>query len=55
MAAIPVGDVQAEIDRIYEQIKDAAHEDPYKGSFDWACSYVRQFLADRYAFVATQL
>jgi hypothetical protein len=55
MAMLPVGDVQAEIDRIYEQIKEAAHEDPHKGSFDWACGYVRQFLADRYAYVATQL
>jgi spore coat protein H len=55
MATLPAGEVQAEIDRIYEQIKDAAHEDPYKGSFDWACGYVRQFIADRYAYVATQL
>jgi hypothetical protein len=59
MTAIPVADVQSEVDRIYNQIKDAGHEDPYQGisprTFDWACGYVRQFVADRYGFVATQV
>ena len=39
MAAIPLAELQAEIDRTYQQIADAAHEDPIKGfgndAFDW--------------------
>ena len=30
MEALPAADVQAEVDRICDQIKDAAHEDPHK-------------------------
>jgi spore coat protein CotH len=59
MAAVPAVDVQAEIDRLYDQVKDVAHEDPYKGfgndSFDWSYHYIRDFVAARYADVANQV
>jgi spore coat protein CotH len=59
MAAVPASEVQAEIERIYNQVKDAAHEDPYKGfgndSFDWSCGYIRDFVGARYADVAKQV
>jgi hypothetical protein len=51
--------VQAEADRIYEQIKDVAHADPVKrydnGTFDWSHGAVRDFIAQRYANVAAQV
>ena len=59
MAAVPVPAIQAEIDRIYQQIKDVAHEDPLKGfsndAFDWNPAYLKSFIAARYADVANQV
>jgi hypothetical protein len=58
-AAAPVQAVQAEADRIYQQIKDVAHEDPVKrydnGTFDWSLGYIKDFVAQRYANVAAQV
>ena len=58
-AAAPPEAVQAEVDRIYQQIKDVAHEDPVKrydnGTFDWNYSYIKDFVAQRYANVAAQV
>jgi sulfite reductase beta subunit-like hemoprotein len=59
MAAIPLSDMQAEIDRTYQQIADAAHADTYKGfgndAFDWNPAYLKGFAAGRYASVADQV
>ncbi len=59
MAAVPASAVQAEVDRIYQQIKDVAHEDPYKGfsnaAFDWNPAYLKSFISARYANVADQV
>jgi hypothetical protein len=58
-AKVPVAAVQAEADRIYQQIKDVAHEDPVKrydnGTFDWSVGYIKDFVAQRYANVAAQV
>ena len=58
-AAAPAEAVQAEAERIYQQIKDVAHEDPVKrydnGTFDWNYGYIRDFIAQRYANVAAQV
>jgi spore coat protein CotH len=57
-AAVPAAAVQAEADRIYQLIKDVAHEDPVKrfdnNTFDWSVGYVKDFTAKRYNFVLTQ-
>jgi hypothetical protein len=57
--AAPVAAVQAEADRVYQQIKDVAHEDPVKrfdnGTFDWNYGYIKDFVAQRYANVAAQV
>ncbi len=59
MAAVPAADVQAEVERIYNQIKDAVYEESQKGfnngSFDWAIGYIRDYVATRYANVASQI
>jgi spore coat protein H len=59
MAMLPVADVQAEVDRIYDQIRDTAYEDPYKAfansTFDWSVGFVRNYVAVRYANVAMQI
>ena len=59
MAAIPIEALQAEADRIYQQIKPVVYEDTVKpfpnSSFEWGYSYVRDFAAQRYAFLRTQL
>jgi hypothetical protein len=58
-AMVPVEAVQAEADRIYQQIKDVAHEDPVKrydnGTFDWSYGYIKSFVALRWANVAAQV
>jgi spore coat protein CotH len=59
MAAVPAADVQAEVDRIANQIREAVHEDPIKAfpndSFEWSVGYLRDYIAARYANVATQV
>src|SRR5581483_5697080 len=60
MAAVPAAALQAEADRIYAQIRDVAYEDPFKlfpdnGTFDWNLMYVKNFIAQRYAWLAQQL
>jgi hypothetical protein len=59
IAAAPLSAVQAEADRIYQQIKDAAHEDPVKrfdnATFDWSLGYLKDFAAQRYAHVEAQV
>ena len=59
IAAAPVAAVQAEADRIYQLIKDVAHEDPVKrfdnATFDWSLGYLKDFVAQRYANVAAQV
>jgi hypothetical protein len=58
-AKVPAGAVQAEADRIYQQIKDVAHEDPVKrydnGTFDWSLGAIKDFVAQRWANVAAQV
>jgi hypothetical protein len=58
-AKAPVEAVQAEADRVYQLIKDVAHEDPVKrydnGTFDWSYGAIRDFIAQRYANVAAQV
>jgi hypothetical protein len=59
MAAAPVAAVQAEADRVYQQIAATAHEDPVKrfdnGTFDWNLGFLKDFVAQRYANVQQQL
>jgi hypothetical protein len=59
IAAVPLAAVQAEADRIYNLIKDTAHEDPVKrfdnGTFDWSWGYIKDFAAQRYANVQDQV
>jgi hypothetical protein len=59
IAAAPVAAVQAEADRIYQLIKDVAHEDPVKrydsATFDWSLGSIKDFVAQRYANVAGQV
>jgi spore coat protein H len=59
MAALPLQDLQAEADRIFAQIQDAAHEDPLKifpnSTFDWGVGYLKDFAAQRYANLQDQL
>jgi spore coat protein CotH len=58
-AAAPVAAVQAEADRVYQQIKDVAHEDPVKrydnATFDWSYGQIKDFVAQRWANVAAQV
>jgi spore coat protein CotH len=58
MAAMPPERLQAQIDVIYNQIKDVAYEDPFKlhtnATFDWSRGYVHDFITQRYAYVQTQ-
>jgi spore coat protein CotH len=58
IAAVPAGVLQAEADSIYQQIADTVHADPVKrstnGAFDWSVGYIKDFIAQRYAFVAAQ-
>ncbi len=57
--ALPATAVQAEADRIYQQIQAVAHADPVKrydnGTFDWNLGLIKDFVAQRYANVAGQL
>jgi len=59
MAAVPLDKLQAELDRIYTQIQSVAYEDPFKlhtnATFDWSHGYVRDFAAQRYAYIQTQV
>ena len=59
MAAVPIAALQAEADRIYQQIHDVVYEDPAKpfpnSSFEWGYGYVKSFAAQRYDFLRTQL
>jgi hypothetical protein len=59
MAAVPIAALQAEADRIYQQIHDVVYEDPVKpfpnSSFDWSYGYIKSFAAMRYDFLRSQL
>jgi len=59
MAAIPAATLQAQADAIYNQIKDAAHEDTIKAfsndTFDWNLGYIKDFITARYAYLQTQV
>jgi len=59
VATVPLATVQATADRIYAQIKDAAHEDPVKtfpnDTFDWNLENIKSFAAARYASIQQQL
>jgi spore coat protein CotH len=59
MAALPIATLQAKVDEVYAQIKDAGHEDPNKifdnGTFDWNLTDVKDFAAARYANLQMQL
>jgi hypothetical protein len=59
MAKVPVEAVQAEADRIYDQIHDTAFEDPVKlftnGTVEWSHTYVKDFVAQRYAYLRQAL
>jgi spore coat protein CotH len=59
IAAVPLATVQAKADSIYAQIKDVAHEDPIKtfdnGTFDWNLTNIKDFEAQRYASIESQL
>jgi hypothetical protein len=59
IAAKPLAAVQAEADRLYSLIQDTAHEDPVKrfdnGTFDWSWGYIKDFAAQRYANVQSQV
>jgi len=58
IAAAPPDKVQAEAERTYQLIKDAVYADTVKrgtnGSFDWSLGYIKDFIAQRYAFVQGQ-
>ena len=59
MTSVPLGSLQAEADRVYGLIHDTAHEDPVKrfdnGTYDWNLGYLKDFMAQRYANVQTQI
>ena len=59
MAAMPAAMVQAQADHIYQQIQQAAYEDPFKAftnsDFDWSLGYLKDFISMRYAYLATQV
>ena len=59
IAKTPASAVQAEVDRVYNLIKDVAHEDPVKrfdnGTFDWASGYIKTFIGQRYQNVQDQV
>lgn len=59
ITAAPAEAVQAEADRIYQQIRDAVHADPIKrttnGAFDWSLGYIKDFISQRYAVVRAQV
>jgi hypothetical protein len=59
MAKIPLDEFNAEADRVYQQIKAAAHEDPLKlssnGHFDFSLGYIKEFTAARYANIQQQV
>jgi len=59
IAAVPLATVQATADRIYDQIKDAAHADTVKtfdnGSFDWSRDDIKNFASQRYTSLQQQL
>jgi spore coat protein CotH len=58
MSTVPAAAVQAEADAIYQQIQQAAYEDPFKAftnaDFDWSESAIKDFIAKRYASVQEQ-
>jgi spore coat protein CotH len=55
MEAVPLSALHAEIDRIYQEIRDVVYEDPIKpfsnNSFEWAIGFVRDFATQRYAYL----
>ena len=59
MAAVPITALQAEADRIYQQIHDVVYEDPVKpfpnNSFEWSYGYIKTFAAQRYDYLHSQL
>jgi len=59
MAAVPIAALQAEADRIYQQIHDVVYADPVKpfsnDAFEWGYNYVKTFAAQRYDFLRGEL
>jgi hypothetical protein len=59
MVKLPVSALHAEADRVYQQIRQAAYEDPTKpypnDHFDWSLTYIKDFMTARYADIAFQL
>jgi hypothetical protein len=58
MSAVPAAALQAEVDTIYQQIQQAAYDDPFKlftnAEFDWSRSSIKDFVAKRYASLQEQ-
>jgi spore coat protein CotH len=59
MGTVALTAVQAEADAIYQQIQQAAYEDPFKlfsnADFDWSEGYIKDFAAQRYASLQQQV
>jgi hypothetical protein len=58
MSAVPAAALQAEVDTIYQQIQQAAYDDPFKlftnAEFDWSRNSIKDFIAKRYASLQEQ-
>jgi len=58
MSTVPLTALQGEVDTIYQQIQQAAYEDPFKAftnaEFDWSASHIKDFVAQRYASLQAQ-
>jgi len=58
MTTVPLTSLQGEVDAIYQQIQQAAYEDPFKAftnaEFDWSASHLKDVLAQRYASLLDQ-
>jgi spore coat protein CotH len=59
MSTVSLTALQAEADAIYQQIQQAAYEDPFKifsnSDFDWSEGYIKDFAAQRYASLQQQI
>jgi spore coat protein CotH len=58
MSTVSLAALQGEADAIYQQIQQAAYEDPFKSfsnsDFDWSEGYIKDFAAQRYASLQAQ-
>jgi hypothetical protein len=59
MAHVPLDALNAEIDRVYNQVHDSVERDALKQypieHFNWSLGYVKDFAAARYASVSSQI